>query len=187
MFLGRNMADTEIVTKLDVAARQLSVAITLFFEEQDTVGIHTLTSSAHQILTDLEKRQDIQESVIRNTSAMTDSQAHQYRKIINYPYNFLKHADRDPDGQMDIAPLNRLTQDFIMDAVLMLQRLAREIPLEAKLFWFWFVSKYPKQFDNLPEEGEIARMQELRLADMSFEEISTVLKLKDVLSQIFSS
>ena len=177
------LADTEIVTKLDVAARQLSVAITLFFEERDKVAIHTLTSAAHQILTDLGERQGIQ-STVKNTSTMTDSEAYRFRQTINYPYNFLKHADRDPGGQMDVAPLNRFTQDFIMDATVMLQHLAGEIPFEAKVFWSWFVSKYPEGFDNLPKKGEIARMQELRLADKSFEEISMFLRFEDILLQI---
>ena len=63
-------------------------------------------------------------------------------------------------------------------------RFSGEIPFEAKVFWFWFVSKYPEGFDNLPKKGEIARMQELRLADKSFEEISMFLRLEDILLQI---
>ena len=70
-----------------------------------------------------------------------------------------------------------------MDAVIMLQRLTGDIPLEAKIFWHWFVSKYPQEFDNLPEDGAIAKMQQLRMADMSFDEISALIKFNDIITR----
>ena len=64
----------------------------------------------------------------------------------------------------------------------MLQGLSGDIPFEAKVFWNWFVSKYPQWFDNLPDDSEVAKMQSLRMADMSFEEISAFLKFNDILT-----
>ncbi|MDR4498810.1 MAG: hypothetical protein MRK02_12960 [Candidatus Scalindua sp.] len=40
----------EIVSKLDVARRQLRIAIRLFFERKDCIAIHTLAASAHDVL-----------------------------------------------------------------------------------------------------------------------------------------
>ena len=80
---------------------------------------------------------------------------------------------------MYVVPLNRFTQDFIMDAVLMLQSVAHEIPFEGKVFWRWYVSKYPAEFGDLPEDGAVAKMQELRIADMAFEEIVILLRFND--------
>lgn len=63
-----------------------------------------------------------------------------------------------------------------MDSILMLQKLNGDIPYEAQIFWHWFVSKYPEEFDNLPEDGEIAKMQELKMSEMSFKKISLFIK-----------
>src|SRR5262245_42997551 len=42
----------ERVSKLDAARRQIRTAIRLFFEDGDTVSIHTLTSAAEELLRD---------------------------------------------------------------------------------------------------------------------------------------
>jgi hypothetical protein len=108
-------------------------------------------------------------------------------KKINYPYNFFKHADRDPDGKINITPLQRFSSDFIMDAIWMLQQIAGDIPIEAKVFWTWFVSKYPEDFDNLPQDSEIRKMQERRLADWDFPRIHQFLQFAEIVGEIPSS
>ena len=173
------------VTKLDVVRRQLTAAIGLFFGESDAVAVHTLVAAAHQILVDLGQRKGIQ-SVVKNTSKMTTPETRQFLRTLNYPYNFLKHADQDPEDSMYVLPLNRFTQDFIMDAVIMLQSLAYEIPFEGKVFWHWYVSKYPAEFEDLPKNSEVAKMQKLQLADMSFGEIAMFLKFNDTFSDLLS-
>ena len=173
------------VTKLDVVGRQLAAAIRLFFEERDAVVVHTLAAAAHQILVDLGKHRGV-ESVVKNTTAMTKPETCRFLRTVNYPYNFLKHADQDPEGTMYVVPLNRLTQDFIMDAVLMLQSIAEEIPFEGKIFWHWYVSKYPDEFEDLPVEGAVANMQELRIPDMAFEEIIMFLRFNDTFGDALS-
>ena len=170
------------IAKPDVVARQLATAVTFFFQKGDPVVIHTLIAAAHQILVDLGKTHGIG-STVKNTTGLSQSEVQEFLKTINYPFNFFKHADRDSDGQINIGPLLLLTQDFIMDAVIMLQRLTGDIPLEAKIFWHWFVSKYPQEFDNLPEDGAIAKMQQLRMADMSFDEISALIKFNDIITR----
>ena len=170
------------ITKPDVVARQLAVAVRLFFEGGDPVVIHTLIAAAHQILVDLGKTHGIG-STVKNTAGLSQSEVQEFLRGINYPFNFFKHADRDSDDRINIGPLSRLTQDFIMDAVIMLQRLTGDIPLEAKIFWHWFVAKYPQEFDNLPEDGAIAKMQQLRIADMSFDEISALIKFNDIITR----
>jgi len=172
----------EHVTKPDVARRQLSVAIHLFFEEQDVIAIHTLASASHQILVDLGKNLGIG-SAVKNTSGMKPREVQAFLRRINYPYNFLKHADRDPGGAMNIAPLNRLTQRFIMDAVWMLQVETEDIPFELKVFWAWYVSRYPEEFDDLPSDGAIAQIQKLQVSKMAFRDISLYLKLNDALPE----
>lgn len=62
----------------------------------------------------------------------------------------------------------------------MLERLEGNIPTEAKIYWAWFVSKYHEEFDNLPQDGEIAKMQELELGKMPFPEILKFLEFAEI-------
>lgn len=174
--------DKILIDKLDVVRRQIKEAVRLFFEERDLVVIHTIIASAHQILFDIGKNHNVK-SAVKNTEALRKPEIQKHLKAINYPYNFFKHADQDPGGQINIAPLERLTSDFIMDAIVMLQQIADEIPTEAKVYWFWFVSKFPQEFDNLPHNGEIAKMQREGLADWDFKTISQFLLFSDIMDE----
>lgn len=167
--------ETQIVSKVDVVSRQVREAIRLFFEQRDRIVVHTIIASAHQILFDLGKRSAVG-SLIKNTPALNEKEVQSFLSRINYPFNFFKHADRDPDRNIDVGPLERLTSDFIMDAVIMLQRIAGSIPMEAKLYWAWFVSFYAEEFDNLPKNGEIAKLQALELGKMPFSDIVAFLR-----------
>ena len=170
------------ITKSEVVARQMKAGIRLFFQGGDPVAIHTLIAAAHQILVDVGKAQDIH-SVVKNTAAVRNVKAREFIKGVNYPFNFFKHADRDSTAEINIEPLPRFTQDFIMDAVLMLQGLTDSIPFEAKVFWAWFVSQYPQEFDNLPEDGEIAKLQELRMAELPYEKILDLITFNDIVTR----
>ena len=77
---------------------------------------------------------------------------------LSYPFNFLKHADRDPDAKINVGPMLRFSGEFIMETILLLQQIANDIPIEAKVFWTWFVSKYPQDFANLPDGSEIRKL-----------------------------
>ncbi len=170
------------IDKLEVARRQICEAIYLFFEERDPVSIHTLIASAHQILFDVGKISNVA-SAIKATTNLQKPEIQELLKAINYPYNFFKHADKDPDAKINIEPLERLASDFIMDSIVMLQRLANDIPNEAKVFWYWFVSKYPQEFDNLPKDGEIAKMQEQELANCDFPTIVQLIKFYNIFKE----
>lgn len=120
------------------------------------------------------------ESSIKNTATLRQNETQEFLKSINYPYNFFKHADRDSDSQINVAPLERLTADFIMDAIVMLQRLIGVIPIEGKIFWHWFVSKFKEEFDNLPSDSEIGTMQQANLVGWDFQTIAQFLQFCDV-------
>ena len=48
-----------VLTKLDVARRQLAVAIRLFFDDRDTVSVYTLATNAWEIVDALCKFLDV--------------------------------------------------------------------------------------------------------------------------------
>ncbi|HEY2232617.1 MAG TPA: hypothetical protein VGK01_03995 [Candidatus Angelobacter sp.] len=166
--------ETNWIDKIEVAQRQIVGAVGLFFEERDPIVIHAVVASAHQILVDLGKLKDVTSSVKGPSIAASKDQGSQ----LNYPYNFFKHADRDPESKINVGPLGDFTREFIMDAILMLQRLTGDIPFEAKVFWTWFVSKNPQDFENCGEE--IKRMQEQKIGDWDFPTICHFLQFRNI-------
>jgi hypothetical protein len=170
---------TEWIDKIGVVERQLSEAIRLFFEERDPVVIYTIVASAHQILFDLARPKGF-ESAIKNTTALRKDDIQEFLRSINYPYNFFKHSDRDPTSKINITPLKRLTADFIMDAIILMQRLKGTIPFAAKVYWLWFVSKFHEEFEELPEDSEVKKMQKENLAEWDFPTIAKFLQFCDI-------
>jgi hypothetical protein len=167
------------IGKVDVARRQISEAVRLFFCERDRVVIHTVIASAHQVLFDIGATKGIR-SALKNTDVLRNEELQRHLKTINYPFNFFKHADFDPNGKINIGPLICFTSDFIMDAIIMLQRIAGDIPIEAKVFWSWFVSKYPQEFENCPKDGEINKLQQQRLGEWDFPRICQFLSFAEI-------
>ena len=134
------------VDKPEVAARQIAAAILMFFEGHDPVATHSVVAAAHQILVDLGAREEIH-SVVKGPKAERERHS-----TFNLPANFFKHADRDADGRINIAPLKELTAEFLMDCVYLLQSIAKTLPLEAKVYWHWFVKTRPEQFEGAGPE-----------------------------------
>lgn len=82
------------LTKLDVAFRQVAVAIQLFFEDRDPVSVYTLAGNAWEIFDSLCRHQDLD-----GWSMHVDKQLStgiSLRQVVNVYRNFFKHADRDP-------------------------------------------------------------------------------------------
>jgi len=170
------------INKNDVAKRQIIEAVTLFFESRDFVVIHTIIASAHQILLDVGKEQGIV-SAIKNPEGFTREEFRKHIKTINEPYNFFKHADKDPKGKINIASIERFTSDFILDAIIMLQNIDENLPIEAKVFWGWFVSTYREEFEDCPKDGEIKKIIALGLNKWDFPTILQFLKFSEIMKE----
>lgn len=162
--------DTVWIDKLEVARRQIIAAVRLFFEEGDPVAIHTLVAPAHQVLVDIGEEKGVH-GAIKSAKMLQGPDAKKYLKSINFAFNFMKHADHDGNEKINIAPLSRLTSDFLMDAILLLQLVSGDIPIEAKVFWTWFVSTYPEEFEDSLPEGPIKKMQQTDIEKWDFKTI----------------
>jgi hypothetical protein len=170
-----------IVGKLDVASRQVTEAIRLLFGERDLIAVHTLAAAAHQILVDLaHKGKNV--SVLKGSVDSELARDREYLKSVNFPFNFFKHARSDADERINVAPLDRLTHDFLMDNVLMLQQRSADIAFEAKVYWAWYVSRYADEFDDLPTNGAVKDLIALDAGAMSFPELSQFIVFNEVTS-----
>lgn len=165
--------DKQWVTKVDVARRQIVAAIRMFFERTDPIVAHSVISAGHQILTDLGAKSRI-DGLLRGRN-----QSREERAKWNIAANFFKHADNDPHARLNVEPLPELNAEFLMDAVLLLQNISGDLPIEAKIFWSWFVGTREELFENIPREM-LPRLPEMGLDANNFQEIAEFLRFGDL-------
>ena len=175
--------DVVWIDKLEVARRQIVAAVRLFFEEGDPVAIHTLVAPAHQVLTDIGEEKGVH-GAIKSAKALQGPDAKKYLQQINFAFNFMKHADNDADSKINITPLLQLPSDFLMDAILLLQLITGKLPIEAKVFWIWFVSTRPKEFEDSLPDGPIKEMQQMGVEKWDFKTIRQFLVFADVAGDV---
>lgn len=65
-----------------------------------------------------------------------------------------------------------------MDGVLLLQNISGDLPIEAKIFWSWFVGTREELFENIPPEM-LPRLTEMGLDANNFREIAEFLRFAD--------
>jgi len=84
------------IKKLDAAKSQLETAILLFFDDGDPISIHTLACAAYDIIDGVNQHRGGKEMWVKRR--YTQLRGRPTRADINDVQNFLKHADRDPEG-----------------------------------------------------------------------------------------
>lgn len=134
--------DFIILTKYDVAERQLNQAIRLFFAEEDPVSIRTLVEAAAEIIAKIGPYK----GVIRDKEIVVPMTPKEWIKKAFESRNFFKHADRDKDETLDFNPLSN---DFVLlDAVMMFNQLKGSWTAETKLFYVWCLQTHPDLWDD---------------------------------------
>lgn len=137
----RRKRQPEVVTKLDGAERQIRAAIRLFFEDEDLLPVVTLARAAAEVLRDIGAREGI-DDVVLDSDIVAEGREEEWRRLVRRDQNFLKHADRDPDGTLEF---NADSVPFVVfAAVQMLWRVGKcDVP-ETRAFIGWFVNAYPE-------------------------------------------
>jgi hypothetical protein len=148
------------ISKIDAATRQLDLAIRLYFQDGDVIGVHTLCGAAHGILTDL-RAQSAASGRAAPSVTQTAAQRSQRKyvvKMVHDAVGFLKHANRDPKRMLRFNP--RWTDFLLYDAIRIYVRLTGKITHSNIIFLLWVTSKYPTVllFDDIVGE----RVAELR-------------------------
>jgi hypothetical protein len=114
----------QIIAKLEAACRQINTAITLWFNNGDAVSIHTLASSAHQIIHDINRHQHGRD-LLYDSIIFKDEYRREAINILKQHYNFFKHAEKDPDptGIIEFDPI--ITEGIILFTLYGLELLGR--------------------------------------------------------------
>lgn len=150
------------LTKIEAARRQLVTAIRLFLSEEDAVSIHTLSSAAHGILADLLHKKGGRSFLNDGITVFVHTEdVAKYQRQIREPQNFLKHANRDPDGILEFSP--GPLDVWLFDCLKMYRELTGTMFQEGNLFSIWFVllhpefllsGKYPPEIKKLAQSFE---------------------------------
>lgn len=149
-----------MVSKLDAAKRQLETSIHLYFSYGDPVSVHTLAAAAYNVIHDLNEKRG-GEKMLKDMWQLLDTEdAALFRKHINEAENFLKHADRDPDGLLELSP--QWTEVLLLDASMRYCVLTDEQPAALQLFINWFVVRHPNVFRESPEIAALLKKIDLR-------------------------
>jgi len=135
-----NPPTVTLLSKFDVAERQLNQAIRLFFGEGDPVSIHTLTEAAAQILYDIRHKFGAN-SKLRDFDIIKPEFKKEWLASLFSSKNFFKHANRDPD---ELHEFREESNHFsLLDSVNMYLTAKKEWTPETIVYVQWFAITYP--------------------------------------------
>jgi hypothetical protein len=193
---------TIMITKTDVAERQLNTAIRLFFENRDHLSSYALAVASREVTDDMIQSR-YSELYQRELARVGDPQKvrlsyrDELKTLIKPEFyknfltldrkwqNFLKHADKDPDAE--IEPFKtKLLALVIVWAIKNYIVLTQNWTIEMKTFFAWFAVAEPQLMKSAPEDlttnKAIAEMRSFISGDPydrdTLENIYTALRLQ---------
>jgi hypothetical protein len=129
-------------TKLQAAEAQINLAIRLLFQNEEPIGIHTLTMAGLGILKDLCKKKSAhayQELVDRIVEGKEGAfWSHVYRGA-----NFFKHADRDPEDVFEGIDEIAANDFSLFFCCAFFRDLEPKVSVEMRTFSNWFFLLHP--------------------------------------------
>ena len=133
------LSDVEQVSKLDAARRQLDCAITLYFNDGDSVSTHTLVAAAYEVLQDLSARENGMRPMLKER--VLDFVRPECRKTVQRKLseaaNFFKHANRDPAEVLEFSASQ--TESLLLDACDQHTHLTRTTTPAMQAMRLWYI------------------------------------------------
>lgn len=158
------------IKKIEAGERQLKTAIIMFFERKDLLAVHTVVGAASSLLCDIAKHKNI-DSILRLSKLVRDNKRGKWISIINEPQNFLKHANKDPEGEFEFNSF--VTEVLIVEGCLLLDNINGSMPIECWSFIAWFALKYP---DEMFSDEFVALVNSASLPKGSFDDYELFLE-----------
>jgi len=149
------MAKYILVSKLDAARRQLTMAIKLFFNSQDVVVIHVLVANAHDLLRGLCKSQGVRAFIgDLDLELVKPEKRKEFLNMMRKDQNYFKHHNFRTD---EVLKFHYGATDFVIwDACRLYSELTNEQVPEFALFTAWFFYQNPDLF-KLSTEQKLQR------------------------------
>jgi hypothetical protein len=149
------------LSKVEAATQQLRTAISLYFQDADSISVLTLAAAAHDVLRDILIHRDGPQSVLYVPEAKSPPEGLSLiTKMVKEAQNFFKHANRDAKGVLTFNP--DWTDFLLYEAIWMYIKVAGKVNREHAIFLMWITSKYPTVviLDEITE-GRIAELRKV--------------------------
>lgn len=118
----------------------------LFQNEFSIISVHSLSASGRQLLSDLCKAKNIEREFEEKSGF--EKLDHKKQRLLNdsirRPQNFIKHADSDPNGELEYK--EQLTHLILYNACQLYRTLTGELFFEGAVFQSWMFRAYPEDF-----------------------------------------
>jgi hypothetical protein len=131
------------ISKIEVAKHQIDAAIRMFFDNEDIIPIHTLSRAGFRVMYDIAPENEQKKALDAYIKKVGEPR-------FNEITNFLKHADRDPDADID-DNFGLYTEAGIGFALVLYQHQTGTLTPEMKAFAMWQKMMRPEFFE-LPEQ-----------------------------------
>lgn len=139
-----------IADKMDVARREIDLAIRLFFAGEEPIGIHLLAMSAFEILKDIAISRGGSDWLDAFNNCLVPKFKNEAWGVLKAPYNFLKHANRDPDGVLEDVH-EEVNDGVLLFAAIHFQSLGNQFTPEMTTFILWYSKIHPEHFKQNPK------------------------------------
>lgn len=151
------LRDELVLSKIDVASRQLNTAIRMLFFDEDVVSLHTIAAAAHEVLRNLASHDGVAKSV-KDSPLIANSERANFLRAVNRPQNFFKHADKDPKARIAFRYNGNFL--FILDAIVLFVALGQELTREMKVFLVWVQLRFPDLLCLDTAENELSQIRD---------------------------
>jgi len=153
------------ISKLEAAKRQLDCAIELWFQEKDEVSVHTLLTASYGVIRDVNRHRRTMFETLEETAFIKDEYQKDWVNLIRKPANFFKHATKDPDGEIEFAPITNVL--YMLHAIKGLGELNELSSPLLRIVSIWFFihdSRYltAKGLESLKNKITVEQASELR-------------------------
>lgn len=148
-----------MVSKLEVAKRQIDTAIRMIFSDADPVVVHTIAAAGNQIVRDIcQKRGDIAH-YSEFVGLINPSGEKKFWALFNRTASFLKHANHDPHG---VYEFEEEETDFLIGlSIRWYKDLGNHPTAEMTSYFVWWNLMYP---DLISAEG-LAVFDDAKMGD----------------------
>jgi hypothetical protein len=128
------------ITKIEAACRQIDTAIEMFFFDRDPVAIHTMVAASHEIVHALAKRKGVAD-LLFGTNMVKHEFHKRWNEMVVSDGIFFKHADEDPDGELEFNPESM--EVLLMFTLRGLRGMGHRFNGLQAAYWTWFCLHHP--------------------------------------------
>lgn len=147
-----------VLTKLEVARRQLGTALWLYLEDLDPVSVHTLAGAASELAEQLARDSGASPFIEHVLQSNRDMTHQRYYALARQYYNAFKHLTTKAGAKRDDDGLLSDFDDYHNDALLFVawtdfMEASSSAPIEAQVFQVWFYAAHPEKMARR-EDGD---------------------------------